>query len=58
MAAMRYNPRGMDKPEQSPDDKLKQMLDFGTKLFAVPKGEYDALEAKRKKRKRPKKKTA
>jgi hypothetical protein len=54
---LRYNLR-VAKAEPTPDDKLKQMLVFGTKLFAVPKAEYDALEAKRKKRKRSKKKTA
>ena len=39
------------EPEPTPDDKLKQMLAFGTKLFAVPKAEYDEREAERKKRK-------
>jgi hypothetical protein len=43
------------EPEPSPDDKLKQMLAFGTKLFAVPKAEYDEREAARKKRKAKKK---
>jgi hypothetical protein len=44
------------KAEKTPDDTLKQMLDFGTKLFAMPKAEYDAREAERKKRKRRSKK--
>jgi hypothetical protein len=53
---LRYNPL-VANTEPTPDDKLKQMLTFGTKLFAVPKAEYDALEAKRKKRsKQPRKK--
>lgn len=51
MPWLRYNPM-VDEAEGTPDNKLKQMLDFGAKLFAVPKAEYDEREAKRKKRKR------
>lgn len=36
----------------SPDQKLKEMVTFGTRLFAVPKAEYDEREAKRKNRKK------
>jgi hypothetical protein len=44
------------EPEATPDDKLSQMRAFGTKLFAVPKAQYDEHEAQRKKRKRQAKK--
>jgi threonine dehydratase len=47
----------MPKTDPTPDDKLKKMLAFGTKVFAVPKAEYDEREAKRKKRKSAKKKS-
>jgi hypothetical protein len=39
-----------DKAEPTPEEKLEKMLDFGAKLFDVPKTEYDEREAKRKNR--------
>ncbi|HZY97469.1 MAG TPA: hypothetical protein VFE35_10220 [Candidatus Cybelea sp.] len=45
----------MAKADSTPAQKLKDMLAFGTKLFAVPKAEYDEREAKRQKRRRPNK---